>query len=100
MVRQWQEMFYASRYSESYMDALPDFVKLAEAFGMKGLRCKDPAALDDTLKEMLAHKGPVVADIWVDQKENVYPMIPAGAAHNELVLSPEDSLVMGDKNRV
>ena len=100
MVRQWQEMFYASRYSESYMDALPDFVALAEAFGMKGVRCKDPAKLDDTIKEMLAHKGPVLADIWVDQTENVYPMIPAGAAHNELVLGPEETLVMGDKNRV
>lgn len=100
MVRQWQEMFYASRYSESYMDALPDFVALAEAFGMKGVRCKDPAKLDDTIKEMLAHKGPVLADIWVDQTENVYPMIPAGAAHNELVLGPEEKLVMADKSRV
>ena len=100
MVRQWQEMFYASRYSESYMDALPDFVALAEAFGLKGVRCKDPAKLDDTIKEMLAHKGPVLADIWVDQTENVYPMIPAGAAHNELVLGPTEKLVMGDKNRV
>lgn len=100
MVRQWQEMFYASRYSESYMDALPDFVALAEAFGMKGMRCKDPAKLDETIKEMLAHKGPVLADIWVDQKENVFPMIPAGAAHYELVLGPNEKVVMGDKNRV
>lgn len=100
MVRQWQEMFYASRYSESYMDALPDFVALAEAFGMKGVRCKDPAKLDDTIKEMLAHKGPVLADIWVDQKENVYPMIPAGAAHNELVLGPDEKAVMANKNQV
>jgi acetolactate synthase-1/2/3 large subunit len=100
MVRQWQEMFYASRYSESYMDSLPDFVKLAEAYGMKGVRCKDPAKLDEAIAEMLAHDGPVLADIWVDQKENVYPMIPAGAAHHELVLGPEDELVMADKSRV
>ena len=62
MVRQWQEMFYASRYSESYMDALPDFVKCAESFGMKGIRCKDPAKLDACIKEMLEHNGPVLFD--------------------------------------
>lgn len=100
MVRQWQEMFYASRYSESYMDALPDFVALAEAFGMKGMRCKDPAKIDETIKEMLAHKGPVLADIWVDQKENVFPMIPAGAAHYELVLGPNEKVVMANKSQV
>ena len=101
MVRQWQEMFHGCRYSESYMDSLPDFVKLAEAYGMKGLRAKKPSELGDIIKDMLAHKGPVIADIWVDRDENVYPMIPAGAAHNELVLGPEE---LGDevldKNRV
>ena len=100
MVRQWQEMFYSSRYSESYMDSLPDFVALAEAFGMKGIRVKDANKLDDAIKEMLAHKGPVLCDVWVDQKENVYPMIPAGAAHHELVLGPEESAPVLDKNRV
>jgi acetolactate synthase I/II/III large subunit len=100
MVRQWQEMFYSSRYSESYMDSLPDFVKLAEAYGMRGLRCKSPATLDKTIEEMLAHKGPVIADIWVDQNENVYPMIPAGAAHYELVLGPEEPQKILDKNQV
>ena len=100
MVRQWQEMFHGSRYSESYMDSLPDFVKLAEAYGMKGLRCTDPGQLDATIKEMLMHKGPVIADIWVDQNENVYPMIPAGAAHNELVLGPEEAISKLDKNQV
>ncbi len=101
MVRQWQEMFHGSRYSESYMDSLPDFVKLAEAYGMLGLRVKDPKKLDDTIKEMLAHKGPVICDVWVDRDENVYPMIPAGKAHNELVLGPDElgSEVL-DKNRV
>jgi len=90
MVRQWQEMFHGSRYSESYMDSLPDFVKLAEAYGMAGLRCDKPADVDKTIKEMLAIKGPVIVDMLVDQNENVYPMIPAGAAHYELVLGPDE----------
>jgi len=100
MVRQWQEMFYSSRYSESYMDSLPDFVALAEAFGMKGIRVKDVNKLDDAIKDMMAHKGPVLCDVWVDQKENVYPMIPAGAAHHELVLGPDEAAPVLDKNRV
>lgn len=101
MVRQWQEMFHGSRYSESYMDSLPDFVKLAEAYGMLGLRVKDPKKLDDTIKEMLAHKGPVICDVWVDRDENVYPMIPAGKAHHELVLGPDElGTEILDKNRV
>ena len=100
MVRQWQEMFYSSRYSESYMDSLPDFVAMAEAFGLKGMRCKDPAKLDASIKEMLEHKGPVLFDCWVDPSENVYPMIPAGAAHHELVLGPEEPQKILDKNRV
>ena len=100
MVRQWQEMFYASRYSESYMESLPDFFKLAEAFGMRGMRVKDPAKLDETLKDFIEHKGPVLLDCWVDPGENVYPMIPAGAAHHELVLGPEEPQKVLDKNRV
>ena len=101
MVRQWQEMFHGNRYSESYMDSLPDFVKLAEAYGMKGLRVKKPGDLDATIKDMMAHKGPVICDVWVDRNENVYPMIPAGAAHNELVLSSEElGKEVLDKNRV
>ncbi|MGE0753679.1 MAG: acetolactate synthase 3 large subunit [Alphaproteobacteria bacterium] len=90
MVRQWQEMFHGNRYSESYMDSLPDFVKLAEAYGMAGLRCEKVEDVDKTIKEMLAIKGPVIVDMVVDQKENVYPMIPAGAAHYELVLGPDE----------
>ena len=90
MVRQWQEMFHGSRYSESYMDSLPDFVKLAEAYGMVGLRCEKPADVDATIKKMIATPGPVIVDMMVDQNENVYPMIPAGAAHYELVLGPDD----------
>ena len=90
MVRQWQEMFHGCRYSESYMDTLPDFVKLAEAHGMLGLRCEKVADVDTTIKKMIEHKGPVMVDMLVDQNENVYPMIPAGAAHYELVLGPTD----------
>jgi acetolactate synthase-1/2/3 large subunit len=90
MVRQWQEMFHGSRYSESYMESLPDFVKLAEAHGMVGLRCDKVADVDKTLLEMINTKGPVIVDMVVDQNENVYPMIPAGAAHYELVLGPTD----------
>ena len=91
MVRQWQEMFHGSRYSESYMDSLPDFVKLAEAYGMKGLRCEHPADVDKTIQEMIDTPGPVIVNMMVDQNENVYPMIPAGAAHYELVLGPEEN---------
>src|SRR6185369_5850539 len=78
MVRQWQEMFHGNRHSESYMDSLPDFVKLAESYGMKVLRCEHAKDIDATIKEMLAHPGPVLCDMMVDQNENVYPMIPAG----------------------
>ena len=90
MVRQWQEMFHGNRYSESYMDALPDFVELAESFGIKGIRIKTVSQLDKAIQEMINHDGPVVVDVVVDDKENVYPMIPAGAGHNEVVLSPEE----------
>jgi acetolactate synthase I/II/III large subunit len=90
MVRQWQEMFHGCRYSESYMDSLPDFVKLAEAHGMLGLQCDKISDVDATIKRMIEHKGPVIVDMLVDQNENVYPMIPAGAAHYELLLGPED----------
>jgi acetolactate synthase-1/2/3 large subunit len=88
MVRQWQEMFHGSRYSESYMDSLPDFVKLAEAYGIKGIRCDKASEVDGAIKDMIAHKGAVILDIAIDQNENVYPMIPAGAAHYEMVFGP------------
>ncbi len=90
MVRQWQELLHGSRYSESYMESLPDFVKLAEAFGGHGLRVFEPSKLDETIKEMIAIKGPVIVDVVVDQKENCFPMIPSGAAHNEMLLGPDD----------
>lgn len=100
MVRQWQEMFHGNRYSESYMDALPDFVALAEAFGLRGLRANNLAELDGVLEAAIAHEGPVLVDICVDDKENVYPMIPAGAGHHEMLLSPEDEEPELDKNAV
>jgi acetolactate synthase-1/2/3 large subunit len=88
MVRQWQELFHGNRYSESYMDSLPDFVKLADAFGAVGLRAEKPDEVDDLIKEMIRIDKPVIADVIVDRAENVYPMIPAGAAHNEIKLGP------------
>ncbi len=90
MVRQWQELLHGGRYSESYSESLPDFVKVAEAFGARGLRCEDPAKLDDTIKEMIELKHPVIVDVIVDEKENCFPMIPSGAAHNEMLLGPDD----------
>ncbi len=93
MVRQWQELMHGSRYSESYMESLPDFVKLAESFGMKGLRATKASEMDSMLEEMIAHDGPVIADLHVDPKENVFPMIPSGAAHNEMLLGPDDQAV-------
>ncbi len=89
MVRQWQELLHGSRYSNSYSEALPDFVKLAESFHAVGLRAEKVEDLDRVIAEMLAVDKPVIADIWVDQKENVFPMIPSGAAHNEMLLGPE-----------
>jgi len=90
MVRQWQEFFHGNRYSESYMDSLPDFVKLAEAFGAVGLRAETVDQVDDVIREMIETPRPVICDMVVDRAENVYPMIPGGAAHNEIKLSPED----------
>ncbi len=102
MVRQWQQMFHGDRHSESYMEALPDFVMLAQTFGMLGLRCEKAGEVDAKIREMLNHPGPVIMDMVVDRDENVYPMIPAGAAHNQLVLGPEEEGAGEpiDKNRV
>jgi acetolactate synthase-1/2/3 large subunit len=86
MVRQWQELLHGGRYSESYSAALPDFVKLAESFHGVGLRAETADDLDRVIREMIAVDRPVIADIVVDQKENCFPMIPSGAAHNEMIL--------------
>jgi acetolactate synthase-1/2/3 large subunit len=90
MVRQWQELLHGGRYSHSYMDSLPDFVKLAEAFGAVGLRAEKADQLDDVIREMIAVDRAVIADIRVDKAENCFPMIPSGAAHNEMLMGPED----------
>ena len=87
MVRQWQELLHGGRYSESYTDSLPDFVKLAEAYGGHGLRCSDPAQLDAAIMEMIETPKPVIFDCLVDQKENCFPMIPSGKAHNDMLLA-------------
>ena len=87
MVRQWQELLHGERYSHSWSESLPDFVKLAEAFGAKGILCSDPADLDDAIQEMLDYDGPVIFDCVVEKHENCFPMIPSGKAHNEMLLS-------------
>ena len=92
MVRQWQELLHGSRYSQSYMDSLPDFIKLAEAFGLVGLRAEKPGELDDKIQEMIETPRPVLLDCLVDQSENCFPMIPSGAAHNQMLLGPEDEV--------
>ena len=86
MVRQWQELLHGERYSHSWSEALPDFVKLAEAFGAKGIRVDDPDDLDEAIKEMLAYDGPVIFDCLVTKHENCFPMIPSGEPHNKMLL--------------
>ncbi len=92
MVRQWQELLHGGRYSSSYSEALPDFVKLAEAYGATGIRAETPAELDDAIKRMIDTPGPVIFDCIVTKDENVYPMIPSGAAHNEMLLADSEGL--------
>ena len=86
MVRQWQELLHGERYSHSWSESLPDFVKLAEAFGAKGIICKDPDDLDEAILEMLAYDGPVIFDCLVEKHENCFPMIPSGQPHNKMLL--------------
>ncbi|MCZ8183057.1 MAG: acetolactate synthase 3 large subunit [Beijerinckiaceae bacterium] len=95
MVRQWQELLHGGRYSESYSSALPDFVKLAEAYHAKGIRCADPAKLDAAIQEMIDYPGPVIFDCLVAKEENCFPMIPSGKAHNEMIL-PDFAGSVGD----
>jgi acetolactate synthase-1/2/3 large subunit len=86
MVRQWQELLHGGRYSHSYTEALPDFVKLAEAYHAHGIRCEHPGELDDKIREMIEVEKPVIFDCVVDPAENCFPMIPSGRAHNEMLL--------------
>ena len=90
MVRQWQELLHEGRYSQSYTAALPDFVKLAEAYGAHGIRCSDPVLLDDAIMEMIETQKTVIFDCVVDKTENCLPMIPSGKAHNEMLLPGDD----------
>ena len=92
MVRQWQELLHGGRYSSSYSEALPDFVKLAEAYGAKGIRAESPDELDDAINKMIATDGPVIFDCIVTKDENCFPMIPSGAAHNEMLLADDQGL--------
>jgi len=90
MVRQWQQLLHGERYSQSWSESLPDFVKLAEAFGAKGLRVDHPDQLDEAIREMIAYDGPVVLDCMVEKHENCLPMIPSGNAHNEMLLPSDE----------
>ena len=97
MVRQWQDLFYEGRYASSYLGKVPDFIKLADAYGISGLRADKPAEVEPVLREGLKHKGPVLMDFHVDPFENCYPMIPAGGAHHEMVLEDPPELKKADK---
>ena len=90
MVRQWQELLHEKNYSESYTAALPDFVKLAEAYGCVGIQATKPDELDDKINEMININEPVIFDCRVDPTENCFPMIPSGKPHNQMLLGPED----------
>jgi acetolactate synthase-1/2/3 large subunit len=89
MVRQWQQLLHGERYSHSYSASLPDFVKMAEAFGCLGLRAETPDELDGKIGEMIAYDGPVLFDCRVTKEENCFPMIPSGKAHNEMIMAEE-----------
>ena len=100
MVRQWQELLHDKNYSESYSEALPDFVKLAEAYGAVGIRASKPDELDEKIKEMIAVDKPVIFDCRVTKEENCFPMIPSGKAHNEMILGPDDDDVITEEGKV
>ena len=93
MVRQWQQLLHGCRYSETYSEALPDFVKLADSFGATGMLIENPATLDEDILKMLDTPGLVIADVRVAQEENCFPMVPSGAAHNEMILSADQEEV-------
>ena len=90
MVRQWQELLHEKNYSESYSEALPDFIKMAEAYGCKGIKADTPGELDDKINEMVEFDGPVIFDCRVDPNENCFPMIPSGKPHNQMILGPSE----------
>ena len=90
MVRQWQELLHEKNYSESYTEALPDFIKMAEAYGCKGIMAEKPDELDEKIREMVEFDGPVIFDCRVDPNENCFPMIPSGKPHNQMILGPSE----------
>jgi acetolactate synthase-1/2/3 large subunit len=92
MVRQWQQLLHGERYSHSYSDSLPDFVKLAEAYGGHGIRCENPAELDEKILEMINSPKPVIFDCRVEKAENCLPMIPSGKAHNDMILGDVEDI--------
>ncbi|WP_108501072.1 acetolactate synthase 3 large subunit [Paracoccus indicus] len=92
MVRQWQQLLHGERYSQSWSDSLPDFVKLAEAFGCKGAQVSDPKDLDDAIQQMMDYDGPFILDVLVEKHENCFPMIPSGKPHNEMLLGEAETL--------
>jgi acetolactate synthase-1/2/3 large subunit len=92
MVRQWQELLHGERYSHSYSASLPDFVKLAEAYGGVGLRAETPNELDGLIEEMIDMPAPVIFDCRVEKSENCFPMIPSGKAHNEMILGDVEDI--------
>lgn len=100
MVRQWQELLHEKNYAESYTAALPDFVKLAEAYGCVGIRAKTPDELDQKIKEMIEVDKPVIFDCVVDKTENCFPMIPSGKPHNQMLLGPQDEKEISDEGKV
>ena len=100
IVRQWQELLHEKNYSESYSEALPDFVKLAEAYGAVGIRANKPDELDEKIKEMINVDKPVIFDCVVEKEENCFPMIPSGKAHNEMILGPEDEETISEEGKV
>ena len=100
MVRQWQELLHEKNYSESYTEALPDFVKLAEAYGATGVRATTPQELDSKINQMIDVKGPVIFDCLVKKEENCFPMIPSGKPHNEMILGPDDEEGITEEGKV
>lgn len=100
MVRQWQELLHGGRYSHSWSEALPDFVKLADAFGCKGFAVRDPAQLDDAILAMLEYDGPVIFDCQVEKHANCFPMIPSGEPHNKMILGDEEPDEVSDSGAV
>ncbi|MFN3525775.1 MAG: thiamine pyrophosphate-dependent enzyme, partial [Paracoccus sp. (in: a-proteobacteria)] len=91
MVRQWQQLLHGERYSQSWSDSLPDFVKLAEAFGCAGAQVRDPKDLDAAIQQMLDYDGPFILDVLVEKHENCFPMIPSGKPHNEMLLGEAET---------